>query len=103
MSRLPHFEQATLDEDDSSDSPPEEGNDALCDEILALREEVAMLRRTDIGTTSHDTNSRHDSQTNLPDTMMLCQNSAALTEINVISENFNCQPGGRAAPQTRPP
>lgn len=50
--RLMRLEQAN----DANDSSPYEGNEALRDEIRALREEVTMLRRTNGGTTNSNCN-----------------------------------------------
>lgn len=54
MVSLTHLEKAA---DNSSYTSPDYENDALGDEVRALKKEVTMLRRTNTGTPTHDANS----------------------------------------------
>lgn len=76
MSRLTRLEQGA---DDFSDSSAEQRNNALLDNIRAVREEVAMSRLTKNLAPHHDDKSMPTSQTTLQGTANPGQNSCLLT------------------------
>lgn len=73
ISTLTYLEQAA---DASSHSSLGESNDALLEEIRALREDVTMLRSTNNGTRGHDTNNNPAFQITHTGTTSLRQNTA---------------------------